>query len=356
MTLRHIIVAATALTILALAGCSSTSNPVNPPSPQGTNTTVWTPSGGSDGYWTANVNATSFTTPAYYSFAKRDTVTPGGTDSLWNIAIQRTEFKTNSGISVDGGDVKGIALTSTDFAAVAATDTVGKSWKVDGVSYFISNWYNYNINTHQLINNRNVYTMNDATGHHYIKFRIDSLVGAGMPPDMGTVYLTYYYNPTVDSKTLSGATSQVVIPVGSNTVYFSFASGTVVTPADPKTSTGWDLMFSNYNVGQNSGPNGPAGAAAAFYVFEYLADPTDISAVNDVYAGQAAAPLFQDAASSIFDAWYNYDSGTHQLTSKNFVYLIKTAGKLYKMQIYSYYTNVGGVPVSADYIFYWKQL
>ena len=173
---------------------------------------------------------------------------------------------------------------------------------------------------------------------------------------MGTVYMTYYYNPTADSKTLTGATSQVVIPVGSNTVYFSFVSGTVVTPADPKTSTGWDLMFSNYNVGQNSGPNGPAGVAAAFYVFQYLTDPTDIGSVADVFAGQPEAPLFQDAASSIFTNWYDYNSSTHILTSKNLVYLIKSGGKLFKMQIFSYYANVAGVPVSADYIFYWKQL
>jgi hypothetical protein len=354
MKATHFTLALMALALMIIAGCSSTSNPTAPTTPQGTNTTVWKSTGG--GFWEATINATSSTTPAYYSFAKKDTVTPGTSDSLWDFGIQRTEFKTNSGISVDGGDVKGIALTSTDFAAVTAADTVGKTWKTDAVAYFINNWYDYNINTHQLTNNRHVYTMNDATGHHYIKFRIDSLVGAGIPPNMGTVYLTYYYNPTADSKVLTGATSQVVIPVGSNTVYFSFASGTVVTPADPKTSTGWDLMFSNYNVGQNSGPNGPAGAAAAFYVFEYLADPTNIDGVADVYAGQAAAPLFPDAASTIFDAWYNYDSGTHQLSSKYFVYIIKSGGKLYKTQIYSYYSNVAGVPVSADYIIYWKQL
>jgi hypothetical protein len=307
------------------------------------------------GFWKTTVNASSYSTPAYYSFVKKDTTTPGGTDSLWDIALQRSELKTNSGVSVDGGDVKGIALTSTDFAAVTAADTVGKTWKTDKVLYFINNWYDYNVNTHQITYNRRVYTMNDATGHYYIKFQIDSLSGAGAPPNMGTVYLSYYYNTTPDSKVLNGTISHVAIPVASNTVYFSFASGTTVTPADPKTSTGWDLMFSNFNVGQNSGPNGPAGAASAFYAYQYLADPTDIISCGDVFASQAAAPMFPDAASSIFDAWYNYDSNTHVLTSKNYVYMVKSAGKLYKMQIYSYYANVGGVAASANYILYWKQ-
>ncbi len=357
MTTRHALMLMLALMMMAIAGCSSSSNPVSttnpPPPPQGTATTVPDSTGT---YWIATVNASSYTTPAYYSFAKKDTVIPGGSDSLWDIGIERTEFKTNSGISISGGNLQGMALTSTNFAAVTAADTVGKAWSTDAIAYFINNWYNYNIVTHQLTNNRNVYTMNDATGHHYIKFRIDSLVNPGMPPNMGTVYMTYYYNPTADSKTLSGPTTQVVIPVGSNTVYFSFATGGVVTPAYPTASTAWDLMFSNYNIGQNSGPNGPLGQAAAFYAFEFITDPTNIDTVKDVYAGQAAAPLFPDAASSIFSGWYNYNEATHILTSKNLVYLIETKGKLYKIQIFSYYANVAGAPVSADYIIYWKQI
>ena len=351
MNVKSVIILAAAAGTLALAGCSSKSNPTAS-TPQGTSTTVWD----NAGFWTATINASSYTTPAYYSFVKKDTTTPGGADSLWDIGIQRTELKTNSGVSVDGGDVKGVALTSTNFAAVTAADSVGKTWKTDGVAYFINNWYDYNINTHQITYNRRVYTMNDATGHHYIKFRIDSLSGAGAPPNMGTVYLSYFYQTTVDSKVLTGSATQVAIPVGSNTVYFSFATGTAVTPANPKTSTAWDLMFSNFNVGQNSGPNGPAGVAAAFYVYAYLADPTDLNLVSDVYAGQPAAPMFPDAASSIFDAWYNYDSNTHVLTSKNFVYLVKAGGHLYKVQIYSYYANVNGVAASANYILYWNQM
>jgi hypothetical protein len=352
MNVKAIIIVAAAAGILALSGCSSDKNPAAPAQPSGTSTTVWN----AGGFWVSTVNASSYTTPAYYSFNKKDTTTPGGADSLWDFAIQRTELKTNSGSSVDGGDVKGVALSSTDFAAVTAADSVGKTWKTDAIAYFINNWYDYNITTHQLTNNRRVYTMNDATGHHFIKFQIDSLVGAGAPPNMGTVYLSYYYNSTADSKVLTGSISHATIPVGSNTVYFSFAAGAAVTPANPKTSTGWDLMFSNYNVGQNSGPNGPAGVAAAFYVYQYLVDPTDINAVGDVFAGNPAAPMFPDAASSIFDNWYNYDSNTHVLTSKNFVYLVKSNGHLFKMQIYSYYANVGGVPASANYIVYWKQL
>jgi hypothetical protein len=322
-----------------------------------TATTVYDNAGG---FWTAQIDASSYTTPAYYLFSKRDTVTHGV--ESWSFAGIRTDWKTNSGLSADlGGDVKGIGLTLTNFDAVTAADTVGKSWKSDGVAYFINNWYNYDPVHHTLDNNRNVYTMVDAGGHNYVKFRIDSLVGAAMPPDMGTVYLTYYYNPTADSKALTGSTASVVIPVGANTVYFDFSSGTVVTPADPKTSTDWDLVFSSYNVGQNSGPNGPAGKAAAFYVFDYMTDPTDIDAVTDVYNGQPPAPMFGDAPSSIFsptasDTWYNYDGATHQLTSKNYVYLLKTGGKLYKMQIVSYYANVGGVPKSANYIFKWKEI
>ncbi|MFZ1683757.1 MAG: HmuY family protein [Candidatus Zixiibacteriota bacterium] len=360
MKTRFVLIALAAL-ILVLAGCSK-DNPVTPTPPQGTATTVWDNAGS---FWQTTVDGSSYTAWMGYSFTSKDSISSGvpkPTAIGWDLAFRRDNIKTNSGISSDNaGDVGGIQLTSTDFAAVTAADSVGKSWKTDAVSYFIDNWYVYDPVHHTLNNNQNVYTMVDAKGHNYLKFRIDSLVGAAMPPDMGTVYLTYYYNTTADSKDLSGGTTSVVIPVGMNTVYFDFSAGTVVTPADPKASTDWDLMFSSYNVGQNSGPNGPAGACATFYVFDYITPASNIDAVTDVYAGQAAAPMFGDASSSVFytnssDNWYNYDGATHQLTSKNYVYLLKTGGKLYKMQIVSYYANVGGVPKSANYVFKWKEI
>jgi hypothetical protein len=231
-------------------------------------------------------------------------------------------------------------------------DTVGATWTADAVDFFIDNWYEYDTITHQLTANGNVWSMVDAEGDNYIKFRIDSIVGAGMPPDMGTIHITYFYQSTPSSTDLSGATSEIAIPVGAVKTYFDFSSGTTVTPASPENSTEWDIAFYAYDIYQNSGPNG-SGSCAAFPAYDELATATDI----DAFTSQPAAPMFPDIFASVLADWYNYTGPpSHQLLSKEHVYLIKTAGVVYKMQIISYYANVGGVPTSGWYTFDWAEL
>jgi hypothetical protein len=194
--------------------------------------------------------------------------------------------------------------------------------------------------------------MLDASGHHYVKFQIDSLAGADNVPDMGTVYMKYFYQANADDKDLSGTVVEVSFDVGSSAAYFDFSSGTTVTPADPSNSLDWDIKFYAYDIAQNSGPTG-IGECRAFPAYTELTDPTDINA----FTAQPEAPMFPDIPSSVLTDWYNYTGPPlHQLLSKEHVYLIKTGNKVYKMMIESYYKNVGGVATSGWYTFIWKEL
>jgi hypothetical protein len=345
--MRKLIALAVVLSLAALIGCSSDKDPVSskPTTPANTPTSAWIDTG----FWRTTVDATDTVVYAGYSFITKDT-----SSSDWDMAFRRDVVKLNGGSSTtNSGDAMGVNLGVVDFADVGISDTTGVTWLEDADGYFIDNWYDYNPNTHALTANRNVYSMVDAEGDNYVKFRIDSLVGAGMPPNMGTVYITYYYQPTANSRDLSGATSSAAITVGSGTGYFDFSSGSVVTPADPTTSTDWDLAFSMYNVMQNCSPAGP-GACAAFYAYTELADPTNIDGFT---AQPTIAPMFADGPSSVYTDWYTYTGAPlHRVYSKNYVYLVKTGGKVYKMKIESYYANIGGVLTSGWYTFIWKQL
>jgi hypothetical protein len=195
--------------------------------------------------------------------------------------------------------------------------------------------------------------MLDAEGDNYVKFQIDSLVGAGAPPNMGTVYLTYFYQATPNSTDLSGSTMTGMVTAGMGTGYFDFSSGQAVIPADPSNSTEWDLAFSAYSVVQNSGPSG-TGDCAAFPAYSELNDPSNI----DEFAAQPdGAPLFADIPSSALTDWYTYTGPPlHQLLSNDDVYLIRTGGTVYKLQVETYYANIGGVPSSGWYTFIWAEL
>ena len=341
------------LALVFVVGCSDDDDPVGPTQPSNTATTSWV----DDGYWTSTVDASSYDDFMGFSFTTRDTTMSAlaGVEATgWDIAFRREAIKLNGGSSSNnGGDVEGADLGVVTFGDVTIADTADLSWTSDAVEYFINNWYDYNTQTHQLTANGNVYSMVDAEGDNYVKFRIDSLVGAGMPPDMGTVYLTYYYQPTASSMDLSGATSEASVTVGSGTGYFDFSSGTTVTPADPENSTEWDIAFSSYNLMQNSGPNG-SGDCAAFFAYTELTDPTDIDGFTTQPSG---APLFTDIPSSALTDWYDYTGAPlHQLLSKDHVYLLKTGDKVYKLMIESYYANVGGLPTSGWYTFIWAEL
>lgn len=346
-----------ALSLLLGAGCSDNSTPTggnNGPAPTGT--TQWS---SSENFYRSAVDASSTTDFIYYSFTTKDTVTTGVpkevTGTNWDIAFRRTEIKLNGGASSGGGTVVGMQLDSgMTMGACMAGDTTGRSWVTDNINYAVDQWYSYNVGTHQLDMTKWVYSMVDATGHHYVKFRIDSIVGAGMPPSMGTVWISYYYNPTVDDKALDGTVVTAGITVGSGTGYFDFSSATQVTPSSTA-STEWDIAFNNYDCLLNSGPNG-IGKCAAFDAFTELTDKTDINA----FTAQPSAPMFPDQASSVFSQgstlWYDYNPSTHVISSMGYVYIIKSQGKLYKLKIEGYYANVSGAAVSGHYTFVWNEI
>lgn len=354
--MKRLLVLATLLMLEIVVGCSKDDNPTGPNNnpPANTATSTWVDSG----YWRTTLNASSYSAFMGFSFATKDTTlsgVPKANSTGWDMAFRREIVKLNGGTSTtNAGDCEGANLGVVDFKDVVLADTASISWVEDSISFAVDDWYVYTgPPLHQLLPTHYVYSMVDAEGDNYIKFRIDSLVGAGMPPNMGTVFITYYYQPTANSKVLSGATSTASIVVESGTAYFDFSSGATVTPVDPSSATDWDLAFSAYTVMLNSGPHGP-GYAAAFDAYATLTDSTDI---NEFTAQPTGPSMTPDGSSSAFTDWYNYTGAPlHQLLSKENVYLVRTGGKVYKVKIESYYANVGGTPTSGWYTFIWKEL
>jgi len=353
--MKKLLAVATLFALAMMVGCSDDDNPAGPKDnpPQNTATSTWD----NAGFWRSAINASDYDNYMGFSFTTKDTTVSGVAKVMatgWDIAFRREAIKLNGGSSThNAGDVEGADLGAVDFASVTINDTTGATWMEDEIEYFIADWYNYNPITHELSANMNVYSMVDAEGDNYVKFRIDSLVGAGMPPDMGTVHITYYYQPTADSPDLSGATSTAAIPVDMGTGYFDFSTGSVVTPSNATGSMDWDVAFAAYNVMQNTGPNG-IGDCRAFPAYTELTDPTDIDGFT---AQPAGAPMFPDIPHSIMTDWYNYTGPPmHQLLSHEHVYLVRTGGTVYKLKIESYYANVGGVPTGGWYTFIWNEL
>lgn len=355
--IKKLLVLLPLLIIVAILACSDENNN-NPITPDDTPTSTWNNDGQ---YWQSVLDATSGADYAYFSFATQDTVTLTGDEaansSNWDIAFKRDYVILNGGVSGAKG-VEGVDLAeagspdSTDFAVVIDTsDITGSDWQADRYNLVVDDWYDYDPVSHTLDVNRNVYVLKDAAGN-YVKFQVIGMAGGGMPPDMGSVTFRFVYAAD-GSSDVSGAPDTVSIDVGSGTGYVDFSTGSEVTPADPMESLDWDIAFSSYEIHLNATVFGP-GAARAYPMYGDLDDPADFDGVTQ--APTQSQGYFADQFGSVLTNWYDYNPDTHQLSSYGHVYLIKSDDAVYKLQISSYYRNVGGSPVSAWYSFKWARL
>jgi hypothetical protein len=140
-------------------------------------------------------------------------------------------------------------------------------------------------------------------------------------------------------------------------VYLSLADGKRVDIDDyaARTSKAWDLAFRRTVIRVNGGDSGPGQGAVAIQANTTLDKVTAVPAAGQFGTDDfldAQCNIKRDAISNIRTAfggsagvWYNYGSGTHAVTPKPDVYVVRTAsGKHYKLVIDTYYnaSNVGG--------------
>ncbi len=307
--------------------------------------------------WRVVVDATSFDTPRTFNLT-----TGLSNDSDWQIQFQRFNVSLNGGVTGSGGVVGYDFTDSLSFAAASTLNARvvegNDEWVEDEYDLQIDNWFDYDFQTFQLTINQNVYSMWDASGEHGVKFRVDSLVGAGMPPDMGTAYITYFYQTMAGNVSLIGPTQQMVVPIGPAPAYVDFSSGGKVFPSDPANSTDWDLRFFAYEIRQNTGPFGP-GLCSAFPWYQELGDPTDINSVPQVAPGAPPfyAPTFPDGIVSVIgsdpnegsESWFDYENFI--LTPTFRTYILKDGNDLYKIQLVGYYHPVTGQSGNISMLF-----
>lgn len=133
--------------------------------------------------------------------------------------------------------------------------------------------------------------------------------------------------------------------------YLNLGTGTRVDVDDnaAETSMDWDLALKRPVIFTNGGEGG-AGQGKAGYVEK---DFDAVTAADEATAKLAAENFLDDDCNPVLDRigspattfadWYDYNEQTHVLTPFKHVYLVRGGtGKLYKLQILSFYTNPDG--------------
>lgn len=124
-------------------------------------------------------------------------------------------------------------------------------------------------------------------------------------------------------------------------VYGDFESGTATDEAGP-----WDLRFQRFHLSANGGISGGGGVTVAAVPGVRFSDmtivPPDAVFASDAADGDDANPdpdyVFEQG-----EGWYDYEPGTHVLTPKPLVWLVRTANgeSTLKLEITNYYDDAG---------------
>lgn len=138
-----------------------------------------------------------------------------------------------------------------------------------------------------------------------------------------------------------GAEELSVSVSATEATYVKLAEPGVVSVSDPQSSLAWDVAFVGYDVLTNGGLSGP-GLAAAFGPL-----PVSVFAFPDQPVN--APFLVTDHAGGAFLGWYLYDQMTHVIYSRFHVYGIRSGGRFYKLQVLSYYGQMGGTTLTGLY-------
>lgn len=126
--------------------------------------------------------------------------------------------------------------------------------------------------------------------------------------------------------------------------YYSFDEKDVVvmTDATAEISMGWDIAFKRSFIKSNGGVSGPAGAKSADLVDLGIVEANKFTDVTSAHAEQVAEEEWmEDSYDFALDSLWNYNFQTHQVSAKQFVYVLTDAEGYYvKFQLLGTYDGL----------------
>lgn len=282
-------------------------------------------------------------------------VDDAASDSSWDLAVQRTGWKTNSGVS--GPGVGGAMLSDTPFEELVFAGTVGFAMDAmlpvpgpPGSGEFpgsepLNAWYDYDSTTHVVSPKGVTHLVRGADGD-YGALRILSWNDGQYRVELALLPRA----AEVRESTLSAS---------EDWVYWSLRLDAEVSPDDPATDTTWDLAVNRTQVRTNSGTSGPGLGGAVLIEQDFDA----IAAVPETgYEADAMQPLpgppgsGEESGNGVLGGWYDYDPITHVVSPGDRSYgLLDAEGGAVKLRVLTWDDGVWTVrwshagPVDLDF-------
>ncbi len=329
---------ASLLTAVALAACSESESLPTEPGGGTANTAI------NNILASPTINASASDTLVYFSFADNAVVPSSAT---WDIALRRYEVRLNGGVSGTGG-VTGYSLgnnrslTGPQVLALTADNTLAAFDSVRAAQIPVDSLFQSDrlvANGTAFLNLAGAPTAN-ATAYWKVRtasgaFSLMRVSAITMSPAFALTSVTFEVRP--QTGTALGAPSAFTVPIGTVPVNVSLTTGAAVTVS----GCNWDVLVtpqtfaisvnSACNVATYPGPTAPAfaGQTSASDAPQYAA-----------FLASMAGPI----PNSITDvqAPFRYNlAGTNRLDPAFNTYLVKTATRVYKLQVIGYYNASG---------------
>lgn len=127
-------------------------------------------------------------------------------------------------------------------------------------------------------------------------------------------------------------------------VYVDLDEGREMKADEAFSTNGWDLAFSRFNIGANSGASSPTGTVEVAVLKDV---PWD--SITQAPASGFSIDTPDKLMNTVEGGWYYYDLGVHKLiTRSELVYVIKTSAGVYvKLRMLDYYDG-NGTPASLS--------
>ena len=277
-------------------------------------------------------------------------VTDPATSTDWDLALQRTDIRTNSGSSGPGfggarRDARGLAFDAIEDASTLGfvTDAVRDGASPGRIETSVNPafdgeggspaWYDYDPSTHRVTASDRVYLLRMANGDH-AKLRIWRW-------EDGVFHLTL----APIARRIETATLEVDASASDAWRYVSLRGDGVVEVTEAATDAAWDLGLSRTRLRTNGGTSGEGLGAAAESAATAIGDLTSApesgweTDVDSLAEGPPGSPTY--SGNPALAGWYDYDPATHAVSPRAVVFALRSAdGHLAKVQITSWADGV----------------
>ena len=260
------------------------------------------------------------------------------TDRGWDLALRRTELRTNSGTS--GGGLGGAREDESGLAFDAITESTTLGFTTDALvtprpgaeptslSETLVGWYDYDPATHTLAPGDRSYLVRTADGG-YAKLRI----WRWRDGELALSFVAVARRVDVIALDVDATASDAW-------TYVSLRDGAIVTVTDAATDSIWDVGFSRTRMRTNGGTSGGGSGAAvetsAATIAALDAAPTD-GWLADVMQSDGPPGSPEYSGSPVLASWYDYDPVTHSVSPRPVVFAVRTAdGETAALRVLSY--------------------